>query len=276
MRLAHSTYGKGAVRIMRVDRAQPRHAVRELTVRVMLEGGFDASFTSDDNSAVVATDTIKNLVNIVAREHVAAETEPFAAALAGRFLDRYGQVSAVSVQTEETRWQRLGGAHDHAFTLDGNGCPTVALRAARGAAPEVRSGMQGFTFMKSTASGWVGYHMDEVTTLPETTDRIMATAMTASWAWSAVPASYPRANATVLATMLERFAAEYSPSVQHSLFRMGSAALEAVPEIADVTMACPNKHYLPIKLDGFGLDNANQVFTPTDAPHGQIECTVAR
>ncbi len=275
MRLASSSYGKGKVRIMRVDRAHPRHSVRELTVAVMLEGAFDASFTSSDNGAVVATDTIKNIVNIMAREQLAAETEPFAAALAARFLERYGQVAAATVRTQETRWLRLDG-HDHAFTLDGNGRPTVQLHLTRDGAPTIRSGIEGFTFLKSTESGWVGYHMDEVTTLPETSDRIMATAMTASWGWSATPAGYEQANAAVLGAMLERFAGEYSPSVQHTLFRMGSAALDAVPEIADVAMACPNKHYIPVKLEGFGLDNANQVFTATDEPHGQIECTVTR
>jgi urate oxidase len=41
-------------------------------------------------------------------------------------------------------------------------------------------------------------------------------------------------------------------------------------------LACPNKHYLPIDLSRFGSTNENQVFLPTDEPHGQIECTVAR
>ncbi len=276
MRLSASTYGKGAVRIMRVDRSRPRQSVRELTVRVMLEGGFDASFTSSDNSAVVATDTIKNIVNIMAHELTAAETEPFVAALAERFLSRYDQVAAVNVTAHETRWRRLDGTHDHAFLLEANGTAFVTHHAARGEAATTRSGIDGFTFLKSTQSGWAGYVMDEVTTLPETTDRLMATAMKASWAWSGVPASYPDANQAVLDAMMKTFAAEYSPSVQHSLFQMGSAALEAVPEISDISMACPNKHYIPVKLDHFGLDNANQVFTATDEPHGQIECTVTR
>ena len=276
MRLSTSTYGKGAVRIMRVDRSQPRQSVRELTVRVMLEGGFDASFTSSDNSAVVATDTIKNIVNIMAHELITAETEPFVAALADRFLSRYDQVTAVNITAHETRWRRLDGTHDHAFLLDANGTPFVNHRAARGEATTTHSGIDGFTFLKSTQSGWVGYVMDEVTTLPETTDRLMATAMKASWAWSGVPASYPAANQAVMNAMMAAFAAEYSPSVQHSMFQMSSAALEAVPEIAEISMACPNKHYIPVKLDHFGRDNANQVFTATDEPHGQIECTVAR
>jgi urate oxidase len=57
---------------------------------------------------------------------------------------------------------------------------------------------------------------------------------------------------------------------------MASAALAAVPEVIDVSLAAPNKHYLLINLDPFKLDNNNQVFLPTDEPHGQIECTVGR
>jgi len=72
------------------------------------------------------------------------------------------------------------------------------------------------------------------------------------------------------------FANTYSESIQHSLYRMGGAALAAVPQISDVSMTCPNKHYLLINLTPFQLDNKNQVFLPTDEPHGQIECTVGR
>ena len=57
---------------------------------------------------------------------------------------------------------------------------------------------------------------------------------------------------------------------------MGMAALAAVPQIATVSMACPNKHYIPINLAAFDLTNDNMVFLPTDEPHGQIECTVGR
>jgi urate oxidase len=76
--------------------------------------------------------------------------------------------------------------------------------------------------------------------------------------------------------MIEVFATTYSESVQDSLYRMGEKALSEVPEISEVSMACPNKHYLLMNLAPFGLDNDNQVFLPTDEPHGQIECTVGR
>ena len=57
---------------------------------------------------------------------------------------------------------------------------------------------------------------------------------------------------------------------------MGEAALAAVPEISEISMACPNMHFILMNLSAFGLDNNNDVFLPTDEPHGQIECTVGQ
>lgn len=278
MALVRNSYGKGRVRVMRIHRDGERHEVRETSVLAMLEGGFARAYTDADNKMVVATDTVKNTVNIVAREHLAADTEPFAQAIAQRFLDRYAQVERATVTAEVTKWLRLevqGRPHEHSFVLDSNGKPFARVSATRDGV-KVESGIKGFTFMKSTASGWSDFYQDDYTTLPDTRDRMCATAMDAAWAWSAAPADYSAASATVLRTMLDVFASTYSESVQDSLYRMGEAALAAVPEVESISMACPNKHYLLINLAPFGLENRNQVFVPTDEPHGQIECTVAR
>src|SRR5262245_47153986 len=103
-----------------------------------------------------------------------------------------------------------------------------------------------------------------------------ATSMVAASQWSRRPASYPVANQKILDTLLNLFSNTYSYSVQDSLYRMGEAALAAVPEISEISMACPNMHYILMNLSAFGLDNKNEVFLPTDEPHGQIECTVGR
>jgi urate oxidase len=278
MHLSSFTYGKGRVRIMRVARDTARHEVRELTCQVMLTGDFAASFLSSDNSKVIATDTVKNIVNIVARDNPALETEDFVSAIATYFFDHYAHVEAVTIDTLETKWDRLvvaGAAHDHAFKMDANGKPSCHLAATR-TGHRLTSGITGFTFLKTTESGWVNYYMDEATTLQETTDRIFSTAMEAAWSWSRTPADYPAANAKILDVMMDVFATTYSPSVQNSLYLMASAALQAVPEISEISLACPNKHYLPINMGHFKRDNPNVVFTPTDEPHGQIECTVRR
>jgi urate oxidase len=76
--------------------------------------------------------------------------------------------------------------------------------------------------------------------------------------------------------MLRVFANNYSPSAQRSVYEMGEAALQACSEISRVDMAMPNKHCLLLNLKPFGLENHNEVFVPTDEPHGQIEGSVVR
>ena len=279
MPLISHSYGKGRVRVMRVHREGDRNEVRELTVETMLEGGFDAAYIAGDNRAVVATDTMKNIAYIVARENLAACAEDYAAGLATRFLERYPQVMRATVRTWETKWDRAivaGAPHPHSFVLDGNGRPTAVASSRRGGGLVIASGLAGYTFLKSTASGWAGYVMDEYTTLPETQDRIAATAMDATWTWLSPTIDYPASNARILATMLEVFATTYSRGIQDSLYRMAEAALAAVPELDTISLSCPNKHYIPVQLDQFGLSADNTVFIATDEPHGQIECTVGR
>lgn len=278
MPLIKNRYGKGRVRIMRIHRDGDKQDVSQLSIKAMLEGDFGRAYTDADNSTSTSTDTIKNIVNVVARENTALSTEEFCQVLAKRYLDLYPQASSVSITAHETKWARLavdGELHPHAFLLDSNGKPTVEIHATRDGTV-MSSGLDGFTFMKSTQSGWENYYTDKYSTIQPTNDRICATSMVASWTWSGKPASYPATNARILDILLKEFATTYSPSVQNSLYRMGEKVLAAVPEISEISMACPNIHYILMNLSAFGLDNSNDVFLPTDEPHGQIECTVGR
>ena len=266
------------MRTLRLVRDGARHTVRELTTQVMLEGDFGGSYTADDNRTSIATDTMKNIVNVLAHENPAADNETFVGIVARFFLDRYPQVERAEISAHETRWTRLaidGTPHDHAFALDGNGRPTAQVSASR-EGETVSSGLAGYTFMKTTESGWSDFHADEYRTLPDTTDRIAATSMDAVWTWERAPGDYEAANAAILATMLKVFATTYSPSVQSSMYRMGEAALAAVPELRQVKLAMPNKHYIPINLAPLGVATGGTVFLPTDEPHGQIEAVIAR
>ena len=278
MALTASTYGKGRVRVMRLARDGDHHTPRELTLTVLMKGAFDAAWTSADNRACVATDSVKNIVNVTAAKNPTLDKEAFAQAVAAVFLDTYPQVEEISVEAKETRWLRhsIGGTpHGHTFTLDGNGFGYVKLVASRGKAA-MQSGLRGFTFMKTTQSGWVDFVDDGYRTLRDTTDRIAATAMDATWSWAGVPADYTETNAKVLEILIAVFGTTYSYGVQDSMYRMGEAVLAAIPEIAEIGFAMPNKHYIPIDMAPFGLTNPGVVFLPTDEPHGQIEATIGR
>ncbi len=278
MPFVHQKYGKAQVRLLRVYRQTDQHEVREVRAKVMLEGDFEAAYIKADNSPVVATDSMKNLVNVLALEHLQTDNEPFAVDIAQTFLDRYAHVSQVSVELEETPWQRMeidGQVQAHSFQ-PGDGsrmwCQVTLSRSGR----EIRSGIRGLQIMKTTKSGFSDFWRDEYTTLPETADRILCTRLQATWNYVKFPASYPAVTAAVRRVLLRVFATTYSESVQDSMYRMGEAVFAEVPEVGEITLAMPNIHYNSIDLSAFGKDTANQLFLPTDEPHGDIEATLRR
>ncbi len=278
MKLIHHRYGKARVQVLKVRRAGKVHSLKELDVKVMLEGGFHDSYTRADNRLVVATDSIRNTVNVLAKTHLGPETELFGIALGEHFLKTYKHVSRAVVDLREHCWSRIcigGKPHDHSFTEKNSARPFARIVATRKKI-EVESGIDELLILKSTASGFEDFLRDEFTTLPETKDRILATKLKATWTYTKKPKSYTATNEKILDAMLRVFANNFSPSVQVTLFEMGGAALKAAPEISKVYISLPNKHCLLVNLAPFGQENKNELFVPTDEPHGQIEGTVAR
>jgi urate oxidase len=278
MKLISHNYGKAKVRVLKVFHAGKIHSIKELDVQVMLQGDFDASYTKSDNRLVVATDSVKNTINVLAKQKLGAETELFGVALGEHFLAKYKHVSRVEASLTEHCWNRIfvdGKPHAHSFLEKSAAKPFAKIVATR-AKTEVESGIEELFILKSTASGFENFLRDEFTTLPETSDRICATKLKATWTFEKKPKSYAATNGKILDAMLATFAKNFSPSVQVTLFQMGEAALKVAKEISKISIAMPNKHCLLINLKPFGLENKNELFVPTDEPHGQIEGTVAR
>ena len=278
MKLIHHQYGKAKIRVLKVFRAGKIHSLKELDVAVGLHGDFDASYTQADNRLVVATDSMKNTVNIFAKKFLGAENEEFGLVLGQHFLKTYPQVSRVEITLSEHCWGRIsvgGKPHPHSFAEKGAARPTAKIVCTR-QENSVEAGIEDLLVLKSTGSGFENFLRDEFTTLPETSDRIFATKLKAGWTYTKKPKSYSATNEKILNAMLAVFAKNFSPSVQVTLFEMGEAALKAAPEISKIHIAMPNQHNLLITLQPFGLENKNELFVPTDEPHGQIEGTVAR
>ena len=282
MPFVRQRYGKANVRVLRVQRGEDRHQVRESRVTVALDGEFSRAYTDADNASVVATDTMRNVVNVLALEHLDAANEAFALTIGQCFLDRYRHVSEARVRVEETVWGRMridGREHGHGFVRAEVGTP-FACATVRRSSREVEAGFDDFAIMKTTGSGFVDYLQDEYTTLSPTTDRILATRMAAAWRFEdgalRDDGRYDTVAGAIREALLRVFATTYSHSVQDSLYRMGEAALAAAPSIREITLRMPNVHYLPIDLSPFGQDARGTVFLPTDEPSGQIEATLRR
>ena len=276
--LGRNNYGKSEVRLVKVTRRPDRHDLRDLTVDVALEGAFEAAHVEGDNTGLLATDTMRNTVYALAKDHPIDDVEAFGLHLVEHFLAAGPSVTGARVHLVEHPWARLsvdGRPHEHAFQR-GMGGDRVATVTADGTGARVQAGIDDLLVLKTTGSGWEGYLHDRYTSLPETDDRIMATVVTARWDYADTDVDWGAAWHDVHRTVLETFGDHYSPSVQYTLYRMGEAVLEARPEIERIHFSLPNKHHLLYDLSRFGLENDHEIFHATTEPYGLIEGTVER
>lgn len=277
--LGQNNYGKTAVRLVKVRRDTPRHELWDLAVRVALEGDFSAAHIHGDNTGLLATDTMRNVVYALANEGLTGSIEQFGLALVDHFLAAGPTVTRAWVELTQYPWRRLpvdGGEHDHAFER-GAGERWARVEGDVDGARQVVAGLDKVTLLKTTASGWEGFHRDAFTTLPDSDDRILATVVTARWHYAPGPElDYDALWASVRGQILTTFGDHYSPSVQNTLFRIGKAVLAGHQAVEKIWLSFPNKHHLRYDLERFGMANEHTIFHATDEPYGQIEGWVER
>ncbi len=277
--LGTNQYGKAEVRLVHVDRSTPRHVITDVNVTSQLFGDFTETHTTGSNAAVIATDTQKNTVYALARTGGITTIEEFALRMARNFVDKYEQVTGARQEIEQYSWGRIetseSGPHDHAFVRAGTETRTVVV-TKRGEAETVISGLTDLTVLKSTGSEFWGFPEVEYTSLVETTDRILATAVSSRWRYTTSDVDWDKSFASVRQILLDRFADTHSYSLQQTLYAMGQGVLEAHPEIAEIRFSMPNKHHFLVDLSTWGLDNPNEVWHAADRPYGLIEAAVTR
>jgi urate oxidase len=280
--LGPNQYGKAEVRVVAVDRSGPRHALVDLNVSSSLRGDFAAAHTAGDNAHVLTTDAQKNTVFAFARDGVGTPEE-FGLRLARHFAGSYDWISGARVAVESYGWERIavGGAeHDHSFRKAGAEVRTAVV-TVDGDDAHVLAGLTGLVVLKTTGSEFWGFPRDRYTTLAETDDRILATAVTARWRYTSLDVDFDASFAGVRNALLETFASTHSLALQQSLYAMGEAVLERFPQVAEIRMSMPNRHHFLQDLSAFGLDNAPDgkgavVYHADDRPYGLIEGTVLR
>jgi urate oxidase len=278
--LGANQYGKAEVRVVAVDRSSPRHTLVDLNVSSSLRGDFAAAHTAGDNAHVLATDAQKNTVFAFARDGVGCP-ETFALRLARHFAGSYDWITGARVAVESYGWERIsvGGAeHDHSFRKAGAEVRTAVV-TVEGEDAHVLAGLTDLVVLKTTGSEFWGFPRDRYTTLAETRDRILATAVTARWRCTDVdldPEDFDGMFAGVRNALLETFASTHSLALQQSLHAMGEAVLEQFPGIAEIRMSMPNKHHFLQDLSAHGLDNPDVVYHADDRPYGLIEGAVLR
>ena len=274
--LGANQYGKAETRLVRVDRGADRHTITDLNVSTSLAGDLDATHLTGDNSGVLPTDTQKNTVYAFARDGV-GEPEEFGLRLARHFVEAAPTITKARVHLELYRWERLtvaGEPAHHSFArAAGTRTATVTFD---GTTAWVVSGVADVTLLNTTDSEFHGFYSDQYTTLAETSDRILATAVSARWRHAGTDSDWGVSFRRAHMHLLEAFADTHSLSLQQTLHAMGERVLRERDELAEVRLALPNKHHFLVDLSPFGLDNPGEVFHAADRPYGLIEGTVLR
>lgn len=302
--LGYNAHGKGRVRLVKVTRLPDgKHEVAQLSVQILLEGdNMENVFLTGNNATVVATDTCKNTVYCLGKMHDFKSIEEFGIIICRHFLSEYSQiVNRVSVEIVKDRWERLTAPdslgrqvpHKHTFLRVGPNRPYTKVQGEKrpGAALRLsmQSGFRSLEIMKTTQSGFVAFHRDRFTSLPEVQDRLLGTSITAEWSFadSSVASTGVDYNAT--ASIIEKelvntFAGPadvgvYSASVQQTLYDMGKSALLKAPGISSITLEMPNIHNIPFNLEPYGFPKETgppTIFYPIDEPHGMIKAVINR
>ncbi len=273
------SYGKSEVRISRVTRDGSRYGFIDLSISIALEGDFNASYAAADCSLIVATDTMKNTVYVLASRLGVTSMEHFAHLLAKHFLGHYAHVTKASIRCVEIPWQRMnfsGQPHDYAFVGHGSERYTCSCVLHSDGRVEMSSGLFGLQVLKTTGSEFCNFYRDEYTTLPDAADRIFATSIQATWPCPHWDADWSKARQDIRSAFFDVFANVHSKSVQHTMYEMSRAAFVVCPLIDEISIRLPNQHHLLANLTPFGLENPNEVFVPTAAPYGDISATFGR
>ena len=154
---------------------------------------------------VVPTDTCKNTVYCVANQNEFKSPEEFGIILCKHFLSEYPDiVNRVSIQIIMDNWDRLVAPnsrgvmapHAHTFKRLGPCKPYAHVQGEKRKGSALNISMQsGFTsleIMKTTQSGFVDFHRDRYTSLPDVKDRLVGTSVDCQWIYG--PTAVARGN----------------------------------------------------------------------------------
>ncbi len=233
---------------------------------------------------VLRLDTCKNTVNIIAKRSQNVDNiEIFGQEITEHVLKQYAHISGAFVDIIKHKWTRLivdGKPHNHSFVRDGEDIQTTSVQHRRaGNEITITSGLDKLLVLKTTGSAFHGFYKDEYTTLVPVWDRIFSTAVDCKWSFTSKNSNtlrkidYKAIHAGVKQITCDTFAKDDSASVQATLYLMQQQILAKFPEVAEVSYALPNKHYVGVDMSKFNIDNAGknmEVYVPLADPSGKL------
>lgn len=260
-------------------------------VRVKLEGeAFLPSFSEGDNSMVVATDSMKNLIHHQMGEYEGATLEGFLKFVSEALLDQYDHVEAVEASADEF----LFGARpiptddgfepsDLVFSIEDSPAGYGELRVERAddgtEVVDQTSGVTDIELVKVKDNSFVGFIQDEYTTLPERENRTLYVELNIFWTYADtedalgddptqyVPVEQVRDIAQVVFHELD------VNSIQELIYQVGQRILERFEQLESVRFEANNRTWIGVRDD---LEGDAKVLREPPRPAGFQEFSMDR
>jgi urate oxidase/2-oxo-4-hydroxy-4-carboxy-5-ureidoimidazoline decarboxylase len=271
-------YGKGDVIVYRLNRdgntPAGQSAVFGANVKMLIYGdAFWPTYTTGDNTGLVATDSMKNFIQRETLNYAGAGLEEYSRYLAQKFLDIYPQAEGIQLSVVEIPYSALdeGSA---AFFPSGPERARSCLEINRSGIVEITSGIQGFKLLRLGGSAFSGFVRDEYTTLPDIKNRPLHMWLDLEWWYTdnRAPFSNGAVATKVREIVHDVFSSFESGSIQEVIYIMGTKLLADIPTIREVHLEANNRTWDTAAERGDELG----IFTDARPPYGCLGLRLRR
>lgn len=271
-------YGKGDVIVYRLNRdgktAAGASPVFGANITILVYGdAFWPTYTTGDNTGLIATDSMKNFVQREMLHYQGADLEDCCRFLGAKFLAAYPQVEGVQISAVEIPYAALP-ASNVAFAPSGPDRATARLELNRDGIVEIASGIVGFKLLRLGGSAFHGFVRDEYTTLPDIANRPLHMWLDLEWLYTQPSAGFHcgAVTASVRRIVRDVFNGFESGSIQQVIYQIGTEMLADIPGIAEVHLEANNRTWDTIAERGEELG----VYTEARPPFGCLGLRLKR
>jgi urate oxidase / 2-oxo-4-hydroxy-4-carboxy-5-ureidoimidazoline decarboxylase len=269
-------YGKGDVIVYRLNRTASESGglpVFGANVKILIYGeAFWPTYTTGDNTGLVATDSMKNFVQRETLGFAGDDLESYCRYLAQKFLDTYGRVEGVQITAVEVPYQPL--ARGVGFAPRGPERAVAQVELGRSGMIDVMSGLRGFRLLRLSGSAFHGFVRDEYTTLPDQFDRPLHMWLDLEWRYTDLQAAFAggRIVSTARDVVHDAFETFESGSIQQIIHLMGARLLGELADLSEVHLEASNRTWNTIAEQG----SAVGIYTEPQPPYGCLGLRLKR
>ena len=265
-----SYYGKGDVTAYRLTR-QGHTDVFGANVLILIYGdAFWPTYTTGDNSSLVATDSMKNFIQRETLNFPGNDLEAYTRFLAQKFMDTYPQAEGAQVTATDVPYSALNNSAV-TFAPAGPDRAWSRIEITRDSITETRSGIKGFKLLRLNGSAFQGFVRDQYTTLPDIANRPLHMWLDLDWSYISPDAVSPIAK-PIRQLVHETFDNFESGSIQQIIYEIGTKMLDQFPAISEVNLEANNRTWDTIAEQGDTLG----VYTEARPPYGLLGLSLKR